>query len=176
RDDPDARVVVATTRPETMLGDTAIAFHPDDERYRHLLGKAAILPLVGRRLPFVADAAVERDFGTGLVKLTPFHDPNDFEMARRHGLPGVTVIDKQGRMTAEAGPDFAGLDRFAARAAVVERLRREGLLLKVEDHVHNVGHSQRSGEPIEPLVSTQWLCDVREMGGQAFAARGDGRL
>jgi valyl-tRNA synthetase len=169
-------VVVATTRPETMLGDTGIAFHPEDERYRHLLGQAAVLPLVGRRLPFVADAAVERDFGTGLVKLTPFHDPHDFEMARRHGLPGVTVIDPQGRMTAEAGPDFAGLDRFAARAKVVERLRAAGLLRKVEDHLHNVGHSQRSGEPIEPLVSTQWFCDMSAMAARALAAQREGRL
>jgi valyl-tRNA synthetase len=176
RDGQGDQVVVATTRPETMLGDTAIAFHPDDERYRHLLGKTAILPLVGRRLPFVTDPAVERDFGTGLVKLTPFHDPNDFEMARRHGLPGVTVIDKQGRMTAEAGPDFAGLDRFAARERVIERLRREGLLRKVEDHLHNVGHSERSGEPIEPLVSTQWFCDVAGMAARALAAQRQGRL
>jgi valyl-tRNA synthetase len=170
------RVVVATTRPETMLGDTGIAFHPDDERYRHLLGRAAILPLVGRRLPFVADAAVERDFGTGLVKLTPFHDPHDFEMARRHGLPGISVIDKEGRMTAEAGAEFAGLDRFAARARVVERLAQEGLLVKVEDHVHNVGHSERSGEPVEPLVSTQWFCDVSGMAPRALAAQRQGRL
>jgi valyl-tRNA synthetase len=171
-----SEVVVATTRPETMLGDTAIAFHPDDERYRHLLGKAAILPLVGRRLPFVADSAVERDFGTGLVKLTPYHDANDFEMARRHGLPGISVIDQQGRMSAEAGPEFAGLDRFAARAKVVERLRQEGLLRKVEDHVHNVGHSQRSGEPVEPLVSMQWFCDMSGMAAQALAAQREGRL
>jgi valyl-tRNA synthetase len=169
-------VVVATTRPETMLGDTAIAFHPDDERYRHLLGKAAVLPLVGRRLPFVADAAVEREFGTGLVKLTPYHDASDFEMARRHNLPGVSVIDQQGRMTAEAGAEFAGLDRFAARAKVVERLRQEGLLRKVEDHVHNVGHSQRSGEPVEPLVSTQWFCDMSGMAARALAAQREGRL
>ncbi len=171
-----APVVVATTRPETMLGDTAIAFHPDDERYRHLAGKAATLPLVGRQLPFVADPAVERDFGTGLVKLTPYHDASDFEMARRHGLPGITVIDQQGRMTADAGPDFAGLDRAAARQAVVERLRAAGLLVKVEDHVHNVGHSQRSGEPIEPLMSTQWFCDVTDMAAQALAAQREGRL
>jgi valyl-tRNA synthetase len=169
-------VVVATTRPETMLGDTAVAFHPDDERYRHLLGKSAVLPLIGRRLPFVADAAVERDFGTGLVKLTPFHDPSDFEMARRHGLPGVSVIDPQGRMTAEAGPDFAGLDRFEARDRVVERLRAAGLLRKVEDHVHNVGHSQRSGEPVEPLLSTQWFCDMSGMAARALAAQREGRL
>jgi valyl-tRNA synthetase len=169
-------IVVATTRPETMLGDTAVAFHPDDERYRHLHGKAAILPLVGRRLPFVADPQVDKEFGTGLVKITPFHDPFDFELARRHGLPGLSVIDRAGRMSAEAGPDFAGLDRFEARTQVVERLRAEGSLVKVEEHTHNVGHSQRSGEPIEPLVSTQWFCDVSGMAGQALAVVRDGRL
>ena len=172
----DEHIVVATTRPETMLGDTAVALHPDDERYTHLHGKAALLPLVGRRLPFVADAAVDREFGTGLVKITPFHDPSDFEMGRRHNLPGIKVIGPDGRMTAEAGPDFAGLDRFEARAKVVSRLRDEGWLLKIEDHVHNVGHSQRGGEPIEPLVSTQWFCDVSEMAAKALAANRDGRL
>jgi len=172
----DERIVVATTRPETMLGDTAVALHPDDERYTHLHGRAAILPLVGRRLPFIADAAVDREFGTGLVKITPFHDPSDFEMGRRHDLPGISVIGPDGRMTAEAGPDFAGLDRFEARRQVVERLRQEGWLLKVEDHVHNVGHSQRGGEPIEPLVSTQWFCDVSGMAEAALAANRDGRL
>jgi valyl-tRNA synthetase len=170
------RIVVATTRPETMLGDTAVAFHPEDERYQHLVGRAAILPLVGRRIPFVADAAVEKEFGTGLVKVTPFHDSFDFELGRRHGLPGISVIDRRGRMTAEAGPDFAGLDRAEARAKVVERLAAAGLLVKVEPHVHNVGHSQRGGEPIEPLVSTQWFMDVSGMAGQALAALQDGRL
>ncbi len=169
------RIVVATTRPETMLGDTAVALHPEDERYTHLHGKAAILPLVGRRLPFVADAMVDREFGTGLVKITPFHDPNDFEMGKRHGLPGITVIGPDGRMTAEAGPEFAGLDRFEAREKIVQRLREEGYLIKVEPHTHNVGHSQRSGEPIEPLVSTQWFCDMRSMADQALAAVRDGR-
>jgi len=169
------RIVVATTRPETMLGDTAVALHPGDERYAHLHGRAAILPLVGRRLPFVADEAVDREFGTGLVKITPFHDPNDFAMGKRHGLPGITVIGLDGRMTADAGPDFAGLDRFEARRKIVERLRAEGYLVKVEEHVHNVGHSQRSGEPIEPLVSTQWFCDMTSMAAGALAAVRDGR-
>ncbi|HZF07833.1 MAG TPA: valine--tRNA ligase [Thermoanaerobaculia bacterium] len=169
-------IVVATTRPETMLGDTAVAFHPEDERYRHLEGRAALLPLVGRRLPFVGDPAVEKEFGTGLVKITPFHDPFDFELARRHGLPGISVIDRTGHMSAEAGEGFAGLDRFAARAKVVERLKAEGYLVKIEDHVHNVGHSERSGEPIEPLVSTQWFLDVSGMAGRALAALHDGRL
>jgi valyl-tRNA synthetase len=172
----DEKIVVATTRPETMLGDTAVAFHPDDPRYRHLQGKAAILPLVGRRLPFVADPLVDQEFGTGLVKITPFHDPFDFELARRHGLPGLSVIDREGRMSAEAGAGFAGLDRFAAREKVVERLRGEGFLVKVEEHVHNVGHSQRGGEPVEPLVSTQWFCDVSGMAGQALDAVRDGRI
>jgi valyl-tRNA synthetase len=172
----DERIVVATTRPETMLGDTAVAMHPDDERYQHLQGKAAILPVVGRRLPFVADPMVDREFGSGLVKITPFHDPNDFEVGRRHGIPGITVIGPDGRMTADAGPEFAGLDRFEARTKMVQRLQEEGYLVKVEDHVHNVGHSQRSGEPIEPLVSTQWFCDVSGMARAALEAVRDGRL
>jgi valyl-tRNA synthetase len=172
----DEAVTVATTRPETMLGDTAVAFHPEDERYRHLAGGHAILPLVGRRIPFVADEVVEPDFGTGLVKVTPFHDPNDFEMGRRHGLDSVQVIGRDGRMTPEAGEGFAGLDRFEARALVVERLQSEGRLVKVEAHVHNVGHSQRGGEPIEPLVSTQWFCDVSRMAEQALASVREGRL
>jgi valyl-tRNA synthetase len=172
----DERIVVATTRPETMLGDTAVALHPDDERYLHLQGKAAILPIVGRRLPFVADTMVDREFGSGLVKITPFHDPNDFEVGKRHDLPGITVIGPDGRMTEEAGPEFAGLDRFEARTKMVQRLQEEGYLVKVEDHVHNVGHSQRSGEPIEPLVSTQWFCDVSGMAEAALAAVREGRL
>ena len=172
----DERIVVATTRPETMLGDTAVALHPDDERYQHLQGKAAILPVVGRRLPFVADPMVDREFGSGLVKITPFHDPNDFEVGKRHNLPGLTVIGPDGRMTADAGPEFAGLDRFEARTKMVQRLQEEGYLVKVEDHVHNVGHSQRSGEPIEPLVSTQWFCDVSGMARAALEAVRDGRL
>ncbi len=174
--DGSGQVVVATTRPETMLGDTAIAMHPEDERYRHLQGREALLPILGRRLPFVADAKVEKEFGTGLVKITPFHDPADFELARRHGLPGIQVIDRDGHMTAAAGPDFAGLDRFAARRKVVERLQEEGLLVKVEPHAHNVGHSQRSGEPIEPLVSTQWFCDVSTMAEKALGALRSGEL
>ncbi|MGH9464375.1 MAG: valine--tRNA ligase, partial [Thermoanaerobaculia bacterium] len=169
------RLVVATTRPETMLGDTALAVHPDDERYRHLVGRRAVLPLVGRLLPIVADPAVDPGFGTGVLKVTPFHDPADFELGRRHGLPAVQVIDRHGRMTGEAGPDFAGLDRFAAREAVVERLRSGGQLLAVEEHVHNVGHCQRSDVPIESLVSTQWFCDVSGMANRALRGEEGGR-
>jgi valyl-tRNA synthetase len=173
---PAERIVVATTRPETMLGDTAVAFHPDDERYAHLIGSAAVVPLAGRRIPFVADPAVDREFGTGLVKVTPAHDPFDFELGRRHGLPLVQVIDRHGRMTEAAGAEFAGLDRAEARRRVVERLGEDGHLVKVEDHVHNVGHSQRSGEPIEPLASTLWFCDVSGMAGKALGALDDGSL
>lgn len=172
----DERIVVATTRPETMLGDTAIAVHPDDARWSRLHDAKAILPLVGRRLPFVADAAVDPEFGTGFVKVTPFHDPADFEMGRRHDLPAIQVIGRDGRMTAEAGEEFAGLDRFEAREKVVAMLRDRGYLVKVEDHVHNVGHSERTGEPIEPLISTQWFCDMREMADRSLAAVRDGDL
>jgi valyl-tRNA synthetase len=175
-DEAPERIVVATTRPETMLGDTGIAFAPGDPRYAGLAGRHAILPLVGRRLPFVADPAVEAEFGTGLVKVTPFHDPADFEIAQRHGLPAIQVIDRRGRMTEAAGEELAGLDRFEARRKVVDRLREGGSLVKVEDYVHNVGHSERSGEPVEPLLSTQWFCDVRGMAARALEAVRSGEL
>jgi len=171
----DERIVVATTRPETMLGDTAVAMHPGDERYEHLRGRHAILPLMDRRLPFIEDELVEREFGTGLVKVTPSHDPADFEMGRRHDLEFIQVIDRRGRMTEAAG-DFAGLDRFEARAKVVERLEAEGYLVKVEPYQHNVGHSQRGGEPVEPLVSTQWFCAVSGMAQRALEANRSGDL
>ncbi len=169
-------LIVATTRPETVLGDTAVAFHPEDERYRHLTGRFARLPILGRRLRLVADEYVDPEFGTGLVKVTPFHDPNDYEIAQRHDLPGLRVIGLDGRMTAEAGADFEGLDRFEARRRVVERLEAEERLVKTERHVHSVGHSQRSGEPIEPMLSPQWFADVSGMAKEALAAASDGRL
>jgi valyl-tRNA synthetase len=172
----DERIVVATTRPETMLGDTAVAMHPEDERYAHLRGKAAIVPLVDRRAPFVADEVVEPQFGTGLVKVTPAHDPADFEIGERHGLERIQVIDREGRMTAAAGPDFEGLDRDVARLKVVEMLAQRGHLVDVEDYTHNVGHCHRSGVPIEPLVSTQWFCDVSSMAAQAVEAVATGEL
>jgi len=172
----DERIVVSTTRPETMLGDTAVALHPDDARYRHLLGRRAVVPIAGRSIPFVADAAVEREFGSGLVKVTPFHDPADFEIGRRHGLPGISVIDRNGRMTAAAGAEFEGLTVAAAREKLVARLRSEGYLVRDEPYVHNVGFCQRSGTRVEPLVSTQWFCDVSEMAAGALDAWRDGRL
>ncbi len=174
---PDAAagrgVTVATTRPETMLGDTAVAVHPDDDRYRGLVGRTLRLPLVGRELPVVADEFVDAKFGTGAVKVTPAHDPNDFEMGRRHDLSQVVVIGEDGLMTAEAGP-FAGQDRFAAREAIVERLEAEGLLERVEDHRHSVGHCSRCHTVVEPLVSTQWFVRIKPLAGPAIAAVKDG--
>ncbi len=169
-------LIVATTRPETMLGDTAVAFHTGDERYRHLVGRFARLPIQGRRLRLVGDDYVDPEFGTGLVKVTPFHDPNDYEIARRHDLPGVRVIGQDGRMTAEAGPEFEGLDRLDARRRVIERLEAEGRLVKVEPHTHRVGHSQRGGEPVEPMLSPQWFADVSGMAANALEAVESGRL
>jgi len=171
----DERVVVATTRPETMLGDTAVAMNPSDERYRHLIGKTVILPLVGREIPLIQDEFVEKEFGTGLVKVTPAHDPNDFEMGKRHNLPFISVIGKDGKMTSEAPSAYQGLDRFEARKRVIADLEAQGYLVKVEDHTHNVGHSERSGEPIEPLLSTQWFLNVKPLAEVALQAVRDGR-
>ena len=170
----DGGATVATTRPETMVGDTAVAVHPDDDRYRGLVGRTLRLPIVGRELPVVADAFVDAAFGTGAVKVTPAHDPNDFEMGRRHDLPRVAVIGEDGRMTAEAGP-VAGEDRFAARQAIVERLEAEGLLERVEDHRHAVGCCSRCRTVVEPLVSTQWFVRIKPLAEPAVAAVKDGR-
>ena len=172
----DGSIVVATTRPETMLGDMAVAVHPEDDRYAALVGREVELPIVGRRIPVIADDHVDPEFGTGAVKITPFHDPNDFDMARRHELAGIRVIDFDGRMTEEAGEDYAGLDRFEARRKVVARIDELGLLVKVEPHRHAVGHSQRSGEPVEPMVSTQWFVDVEEMAKRSLDAVESGDL
>ena len=167
-------ITVATTRPETMLGDTAVAVHPDDDRYRALVGRRLRLPVVGREVPIIADASVNAAFGTGAVKVTPAHDPNDFEIAKRHDLPQVVVIDEDGRMTAEAGP-YAGQDRFAARRALVERLDADGVLERVEDHTHAVGHCSRCHTVVEPLVSTQWFVRIKPLAEPAIAAVRDGR-
>ena len=172
--DGDGAVVVATTRPETMLGDTAVAVHPDDARYHAVVDRTVRLPIIGRDLPFVQDAFVDPEFGTGAVKVTPAHDPNDFEMGQRHGLPQVSVIDEDGRMTDEAGP-LAGQDRFAARKAVVERLEAEGLLVGTEDHVHAVGHCQRCGTVVEPLLSTQWFVKIKPLSEPALEVVQQGR-
>ena len=168
-------VTVATTRPETMLGDTGVAVSPADARYRHVVGRAVRLPIIGRELPIVADEFVDPAFGTGAVKVTPAHDPNDFEIGRRHGLPQVIVIDEDGKMTAEAGP-YAGWDRFKARAGVVEQLEREGLLERVVDHQHAVGHCQRCNAVVEPLVSTQWFVRVAPLAAEATRVVENGRI
>jgi valyl-tRNA synthetase len=169
-------VTVATVRPETMLADTAVAVHPADERYRHLIGRTAILPLVGRQLPIIADDYVKADFGTGALKITPGHDPNDFEIGRRHGLPEVTVIAEDGRMTEQAGERFAGLSVLDARPAVVEALTSEGRITATEPYVHEVPYSHRSGERIEPLISLQWFMRMDELARPAIKAVTSGRV
>lgn len=158
----DQRITVATTRPETMLGDTAVAVNPTDERYRDLIGGTLLLPLTGREIPIIADEAVDPQFGTGAVKITPAHDPNDYAMGERHGLPQVFVIDKFARMTEQTGPDFAGLDRLKAREKVVERFSELGLLENVVDYEFAISRCDRCRTVIEPLISTQWFC---RMGG-----------
>ena len=157
-----------------MLGDTAVAVHPDDERYRDLVGHTLTLPVIGRELPVIADAFVDPEFGTGAVKVTPAHDPNDFEMGQRHELPQVSVIDEDGRMTNAAGP-YAGQERFAARKALLEQLEREGLLVGVGDHTHAVGQCQRCGTVVEPLLSTQWFVKIKPLADQAIEVVRQGR-
>ncbi len=174
--DSDETITVATTRPETMLGDTAVAAHPDDERYRHLRGKTALLPVLGRELKIIFDEFVDPGFGTGLVKVTPAHDPNDFEMGKRHRLPAVKVLDERGMMTAEAGPDFEGMDRFECRDALVQRLQDHGLIEKIEKHKHAVGHCQRCKTMIEPYLSRQWFVKMQPLAQPAIAAVREGRV
>src|SRR4051812_19042947 len=169
-------LTIATVRPETMLADTAIAVNPDDERYTRLIGEAAILPLVGRRLPIIADEYVDPEFGTGALKITPGHDPNDFEIGRRHGLDEINAIGEDGRMTADAGERFAGLTVDEARDAVIDALREDGLISGTKPHVHDVPFSQRSGQRIEPLISDQWFCDMKRLAEPAIAAARDGSL
>ena len=168
-------VTVATTRPETMLGDTGVAVHPDDPRFRQLHGRHVLLPLVGRRIPIVTDAHSDPEKGTGAVKITPAHDFNDFEVGRRHGLEAVAILDGQGRVNANAPAAFRGLDRFEARRQVVAALEAEGLLEKVERHRHAVPHGDRSGTPLEPFLTDQWYCDAKALAGAAIAAVEDGR-
>lgn len=157
---------IATTRPETMLGDTAIAVHPEDERYQDLVGKTVILPLVDKEIPIIADSYVDREFGTGAVKITPAHDPNDFEVGNRHDLPRVNVMNPDGSMNELAGK-YAGMDRFEARKAIVADLKEIGRLIKVEKMVHSVGHSERTGVVVEPRLSTQWFVKMGPLADQA---------
>ncbi|UFP94119.1 valine--tRNA ligase [Gloeobacter morelensis] len=167
--DSDEFLVVATTRPETMLGDTGVAVHPEDPRYKHLIGREAVLPILGRRIVIVGDAAVDREFGTGAVKVTPAHDPNDFEIGHRHGLPMINLLNPDGTYNENAGP-YAGLDRFVVRKRVVARAEAEGWLVGIEDHIHNVPYSERGGVPIEPYLSDQWFLDVSGMAARVLEA------
>src|ERR1700742_2097416 len=168
-------ITVATVRPETMLGDTAIAVHPDDDRYTRLIGETAILPLVGRRLKIIADEYVKPEFGTGALKITPGHDPNDYETGRKHGLDELTVTGEDGRMTDAAGR-FAGMTALEAREAVVAALREEKRINRTEPYTHEVPYSQRSGERIEPLISLQWFMRMDELAKPAIAAVEGGRV
>jgi len=169
-------LVVATVRPETMLADTAVAVHPDDDRYRHLVGRTAILPLVGRELPVIADPYVKMDFGTGALKITPGHDPNDFEIGLRHGLEQVSVIGEDGRMSAAAGAPYAGRPVEQASEAVVAALRAEGRLRAEEDYTHAVPFSHRSGRRIEPLISLQWFMRMDDLARPAIDAVTEDRV
>jgi valyl-tRNA synthetase len=189
--EPETFIVVATTRPETMLGDTAVAVHPDDERYRHLIGRNVILPLVGRRIPIVADEYSDPEKGTGAVKVTPAHDFNDFEVGRRHDLPLVNIFDAQARLDLKDNDAFLrdvpasaeveetmllhGTDRFTARKIIVERMEAMGLLEKIEPHVHMVPHGDRSGVVIEPFLTDQWYVDAKTLAEPAIAAVREGR-
>src|SRR5215469_13867742 len=162
-------LTVATTRPETMLGDTAVAVHPEDERYKHLLGKKVLLPLMNREIPIIADEMVDREFGTGAVKITPAHDPNDFEVGKRHGLAEIDVMTDDAHMNANTGA-YAGLDRFVARKKIVEDLKAQGLLEKITEHVSAIGLCERSKTIVEPRASTQWFCRMKELAEPAIRA------
>lgn len=173
--DSDEALVVATTRPETMFGDTAVAVHPDDERYRHLIGKTVLLPLTDRVIPIIADDYVDREFGTGALKITPAHDTNDFEIGLRHHLPQIVVLDNEAKMNENAGI-YLGLDRFEARIAVVKDLKAQGILLKIDPHPHAVGECYRCSTVIEPMVSKQWFVKMEPLAKPAIEVVKDGRL
>jgi len=173
--DSDDRLIVATTRPETMLGDTAVAVHPDDKRYKHLIGKTVILPLINREIPVVADDYVDREFGTGAVKITPAHDPNDFEVGLRHKLPVIRVMNDDGTMNSHAGK-YESMDRYEARKAILEDLKEQGLLIKVEEHKHNVGECYRCSTTVEPIVSKQWFVKMKPLAEPAIEAVRTGKI
>jgi valyl-tRNA synthetase len=173
--DGSGHIEVATTRPETMLGDTAVAVHPDDDRYADMIGKEIILPIVGRRIPVIADGGVDPEFGSGAVKVTPAHDPNDFEMGRRHDLPFVTVMNQNGTMNDGAG-DFAGMPYDEARRKVVERLDAEGALVKIEPYRHSVGTCERCETVVQPLISRQWFVSMKPLAEPALEVVRDGTI
>ena len=165
----DEMVEIATTRPETMLGDTAVAVHPEDERYQHLIGKTVLLPIVNKEIPVVADEYVDKEFGTGVVKITPAHDPNDFEVGKRHNLEQINIMSDDATIN-ELGGKYAGMDRYEARKAIVEELKEMGLLVKIEDHNHNVGTHDRCKTTVEPLIKPQWFVKMEELAQPAIEA------
>ena len=179
--DGDGHITVATTRPESMLGDTAVAVHPEDVRYQKIVGSVVVLPIMGRRIPVVADPLIDPEFGSGALKVTPAHDAADFEIGQRHGLPSITVVGADGNMTSEAGP-YAGQERFQCREAVVRQLEAEGFLERAEPYRHGVGHCQRCKTVVEPLVSIQWFLNVgshddpSSIAGRAYSAVAAGRV
>ena len=175
KDEPGRYVEIATTRPETLIGDTAVAVHPDDERYKDLVGKMLILPLVGREIPVVADEYVDKEFGTGCVKITPAHDPNDFEVGKRHNLEEINILNDDATIN-EKGGKYAGMDRYEARKAMVKDLEEQGLLVKIVPHSHNVGTHDRCKTTIEPMVKQQWFVRMDEMAKPAIEALKSGRL
>ncbi|MBM3944496.1 MAG: valine--tRNA ligase, partial [SAR202 cluster bacterium] len=174
-EDGSGALVVATVRPETLLGDVAVAVNPDDDRYRQHIGKSVVLPVLGRKIPVIADVAVEMGFGTGALKVTPGHDATDFEIGERHGLPFINVLNLDGTLNKNAGP-YEGQERFAARKNIVKQLEDEGLLEKVESYQHSVGHCQRSGDIVEPIVSKQWFVKMKPLAVPAIEAARDGRI
>ncbi len=171
----DSYLVVATTRPETYFGDSAVAVHPDDERYAHLVGKNVILPLIGRKIPIIADEYVDREFGTGCVKITPCHDPNDFEVGKRHNLENLCVLDGNAHLNELCGK-YAGLDRYEARKLLIEELSEKGFLEKTEEHSHNVAHCYRCGTTVEPLASKQWFVSMKPLAKPAIEAVKSGEI
>src|SRR5690606_33387584 len=170
KDDPSRFIVVATTRPETMLGDTAVAVHPEDERYKELVGKMVVLPLVGREIPIVADEYSDPEKGSGAVKITPAHDFNDFEVGRRHNLPMINIFDAEARINENAPEAYRGLDRFEARKRVIADLEAQGLVEKIEPYTHMVPHGDRSAVPIEPWLTDQWYVNAAELAKEAIKA------
>ena len=173
--DSDEYLTIATTRPETMLGDLAVAVHPDDDRYKDKVGKTLILPILNKEIPLIADDYVDMEFGTGCVKITPSHDPNDFEVGKRHNLGQKLMMDYDGKI-AEGFSKFSGLERNEARKEIVKELESQGYLIKIEPHNHAVGHCERCKTTIEPIISKQWFVKMEELAKPAKQAYLDGKL
>ena len=175
KEDPRQAITVATTRPETIPGDTAVAVNPEDERYRHMIGKAVILPVINREIPVVGDEAVDRDFGTGALKITPGHDPVDFEVGQRHNLEVINILNNDATMNENAGP-YAGMDRDACRQAILDDMEAAGLMVKTEPYSHSVAHCHRCQTLVEPVVSKQWFVKIAPLAARAIAAVTEGRI